>query len=247
MRNRVVLALCLAMFLGESAYASKKNAEQARRFFKQIPKDQKIPQALNRLTFGPRPGDARQVKAIGLKKWIDLQLHPERIPENPLLDAKLKTLDTLNMSGSEMVRKGMVGKLVARDLAGGKLLRAIYSNRQLDQVLDDFWFNHFNIFLDKGADRFMLTEYERDVIRPRVLGKFRDLLGATAKSPAMLFYLDNWMSADPNGPHLPDNAARPRIVRGPFGGRVLMPPLARVAPPNKNAPKGLNENYGREL
>jgi uncharacterized protein (DUF1800 family) len=219
MRNRVVLALCLAMFLGESAYASKKNAEQARRFFKQIPKDQKIPQALNRLTFGPRPGDARQVKAIGLKKWIDLQLHPERIPENPLLDAKLKTLDTLNMSGSEMVRKGMVGKLVARDLAGGKLLRAIYSNRQLDQVLDDFWFNHFNIFLDKGADRFMVTEYERGVIRPRVLGKFRDLLEATAKSPAMLFYLDNWQSVGPNAPQ----------PRGRKGSR------------------GLNENYGREL
>ena len=219
MRNRVVLALCLAMFLGESAFASKKNAEQGRQFFKQIPKDQRIPQALNRLTFGPRPGDARQVKAIGLKKWIDLQLHPERIPENPLLDAKLKTLDTLNMSGSEMVRKGMVRKLVARDLAEGKLLRAIYSNRQLDQVLDDFWFNHFNIFLDKGADRFMVTEYERGVIRPRVLGKFRDLLEATAKSPAMLFYLDNWQSVGPNAPQ----------PRGRKGSR------------------GLNENYGREL
>jgi uncharacterized protein (DUF1800 family) len=219
MRNRVVLALCLAMFLGESAFESKKNAEQGRQFFKQIPKDQRIPQALNRLTFGPRPGDARQVKAIGLKKWIDLQLHPERIPENPLLDAKLKTLDTLNMSGSEMVRKGMVGKLVARDLAEGKLLRAIYSNRQLDQVLDDFWFNHFNIFLDKGADRFMVTEYERGVIRPRVLGKFRDLLEATAKSPAMLFYLDNWQSVGPNAPQ----------PRGRKGSR------------------GLNENYGREL
>src|SRR5471032_1240889 len=219
MRNRVVLALCLAMFLGESAFASKKNAEQGRQFFKQIPKDQRIPQALNRLTFGPRPGDARQVKGIGLKKWIDLQLHPERIPENPLLDAKLKTLDTLNMSGSEMVRKGMVGKLVARDLAGGKLLRAIYSNRQLDQVLDDFWFNHFNIFLDKGADRFMVTEYERGVIRPRVLGKFRDLLEATAKSPAMLFYLENWQSVGPNAPQ----------------------------PRGRKGIRGLNENYGREL
>src|SRR5450432_1867151 len=219
MRNRVVLALCLAMFLGESAYASKKNAEQARRFFKQIPKDQKIPQALNRLTFGPRPGDARQVKAIGLKKWIDLQLHPERIPENPLLDAKLKTLDTLNMTGSEMVRKGMVRKLVARDLAEGKLLRAVYSNRQLAEVLDDFWYNHFNVFLDKGADRYLVTEYEREVIRPHVLGKFKDLLEATAKSPAMLFYLDNWQSVGPDAPQ----------ARGKKGAR------------------GLNENYGREL
>jgi uncharacterized protein (DUF1800 family) len=130
------------------------------------------------------------------------------------------------------------------ELSEQKLLRAVYSERQLQEVLTDFWFNHFNVDARKGADRFMLTEYERDVIRPRVLGKFRDLLGATAKSPAMLFYLDNWMSADPNGPHLPERA---RIVRGPFGGRVLMPPPGRVAPPNKNAPKGLNENYGREL
>lgn len=343
MRNRVVLALvaalCLAVFFGGSAYAGKKNAGQDRQFFKQIPKDRKILQALNRLTFGPRPGDAQQVKAIGLRKWIDLQLHPDRIPENPVLEAKLTPLDTLNMSGSEMVRnyptpqmvrqmvqglmpfpsdpdrKRMIQKLVARaekksggdgaanvnlpdgvreppalrdvvtpeqanalraggprqrleafqalskdkqddvlaalpagarqglfaiapaelrrrielangpqqvvarDLAEGKLLRAVYSNRQLGEVLDDFWFNHFNIFLDKGADRYLVTEYERAVIRPHVLGKFRDLLEATAKSPAMLFYLDNWQSVGPNAPQL----------RGRKGSR------------------GLNENYGREL
>ena len=85
-------------------------------------------------------------------------------------------------------------QVVARDLAEGKLLRAIYSNRQLEEVLVDFWFNHFNIFIDKGADRYLVTEYEREAIRPQVLGKFRDLLEATAKSPAMLFYLDNWQS-----------------------------------------------------
>ena len=85
-------------------------------------------------------------------------------------------------------------QVVARDLTEGKLLRAIYSNRQLEEVLTDFWFNHFNVYLDKGADHFMVTEYERDAIRPHVLGKFRDLLEATAKSPAMLFYLDNWQS-----------------------------------------------------
>jgi uncharacterized protein (DUF1800 family) len=78
-----------------------------------------------------------------------------------------------------------------------------------------------------------------------VLGKFRDLLGATAKSPAMLFYLDNWMSADPNGPH--PVSQPPRVVRGPFGGRVLMPRPPRQPQDRPNAPKGLNENYGREL
>ncbi len=109
--------------------------------------------------------------------------------------------------------------MVARDLTEGKLLRAVYSNRQLDEVLTDFWFNHFNVFLDKGADRYLVTEYERDVIRPHVLGKFKDLLEATAKSPAMLFYLDNWQSVGPNAPQ----------ARGKKGAR------------------GLNENYGREL
>jgi uncharacterized protein (DUF1800 family) len=113
-------------------------------------------------------------------------------------------------------------QVVARDLMEGKLLRAIYSNRQLAEVLDDFWFNHFNIFLDKGADRYLVTEYERDVIRPRVLGKFKDLLEATAKSPAMLFYLDNWQSVGPNAPQ-------------PRGGGA------------KKGQRGLNENYGREL
>ena len=81
------------------------------------------------------------------------------------------------------------------ELSEQKLLRAIYSERQLEQVLTDFWFNHFNVDARKGPARIMLTEYEREAIRPHVLGHFRDLLGATAKSPAMLFYLDNWMSA----------------------------------------------------
>ena len=110
-------------------------------------------------------------------------------------------------------------QMVARDLSEGKLLRAVYSNRQLDEVLADFWFNHFNVYLDKGADRYLVTEYERDVIRPHVLGKFNDLLEATAKSPAMLFYLDNWQSVGPDAPQ----------ARGKKGAR------------------GLNENYGREL
>ena len=344
MRNRVVLALasvlCLAVVPAISAYGKKKNAAEARQFLKQVNDDQKILQALNRLTFGPRPGDVQEVKSIGLKKWIDQQLHPEGIAENPVLGEKLRTLDTLTMSGGELVRnyptpqlvKQMVNgqvpfpndpdrklmltrliakyeekqaagtganaagapnpmgdpkklnelltreqirslrqgtaqerlavfqalpqekqdeviavlpggmrqglfafaspelrrrmlmtggpqQMVARDLSEGKLLRAAYSNRQLDEVLTDFWFNHFNVYLDKGADRYLVTEYERDVIRPHVLGKFKDLLTATAKSPAMLFYLDNWQSVGPNAPQ----------IRGKKGQR------------------GLNENYGREL
>jgi len=86
---------------------------------------------------------------------------------------------------------------VVAELGMAKVTRAIYSERQLQQVMDDFWFNHFNVFAGKGEDRYYLTSYERDVIDPHALGKFKDLVTATAKSPAMLFYLDNFLSADP--------------------------------------------------
>ena len=135
------------------------------------------------------------------------------------------------------------------ELSQQKVLRAIYSERQLQEVLADFWFNHFNVDARKGRDRFMLTEYEREAIRPHVLGRFRDLLEATAKSPAMLFYLDNWMSADPNGPHVDSRVAAGRgFGRGPFGGRGFGPRQPGAANGQGNrAPRGLNENYGREL
>ena len=128
-----------------------------------------------------------------------------------------------------------------------KLLRAIESDRQLEEVLTDFWFNHFNVFVGKGQVRQYLTEYERDVIRPHVLGNFRDLLGATAHSPAMLFYLDNWQSSTPNAPPLltPELQRRlnnPRVT--PSQQQQLM---SRLEQAKKQAPKGLNENYAREL
>jgi uncharacterized protein (DUF1800 family) len=334
------VVLIVAAYPGIAVYADK--TEDSTSFSRQISKDDRILQALSRLTFGARPGDAAQVKALGLKKWIDLQLHPDRIPENPMLLEKLKPLDSLTMSGSELVRnypapqivRQMVAgqipfpkdpdrrlliekaakraeakaeakkgdgatpppdapnrqaladiltpeeirslrtgpvqdrlavleamprakqddviaalpqqnrqalfavappdlrrrieltagpaQVVARDLQEGKVLRAVYSNRQLEEVLVDFWFNHFNVFMDKGADRYLTTEYERDAIRPHVLGKFRDLLEATAKSPAMLFYLDNWESV----------------------GADIPQPFRRA--PNAQR-RGLNENYGREL
>jgi len=129
---------------------------------------------------------------------------------------------------------------VADELVQAKLLRAIYSDRQLAEVMTDFWFNHFNVFAGKGPERLFLTNYEQEVIRPRALGKFEDLLLATAKSPAMLFYLDNWLSVGPNSMRslgIPDHPAR-------FGPRHFPP-----ANPNakRKANNGLNENYGREL
>ena len=127
-----------------------------------------------------------------------------------------------NLSIASESAESAAAQVVARDLQESKILRAVYSNRQLDEVLADFWFNHFNVYMDKGADRYLTTEYEREAIRPHVLGKFRDLLEATAKSPAMLFYLDNWQSVGPNAPQA--------LRGGPNAQR-----------------RGLNENYGREL
>ncbi len=125
--------------------------------------------------------------------------------------------------------------VVTNELAQAKLLRAIYGERQLQEVMTDFWFNHFNVFADKGPDRLLIASYERDVIRPRALGKFEDLLVATAKSPAMLFYLDNWLSVGPNSPQALGIPAHPG-------------PHARPQRPNKGKSRsGLNENYGREL
>ncbi len=98
-------------------------------------------------------------------------------------------------AGAGAARRG--AQVLLQELVAQKLLRAVYSERQLQEVLADFWFNHFNVFANKGLTRMYLTAYERDAIRPHVLGRFRDLLGATAKSPAMLFYLDNARSADP--------------------------------------------------
>jgi uncharacterized protein (DUF1800 family) len=237
--------------------------------------DQAIVHVLNRVGFGARPGDVERVRAIGIQRYIDEQLRPDRIPDNGM-GARLAGLETIRMSSRQIadeierpqIEARRERKLQAKDepettqprmpdplrqkanlviveLAEQKLLRAVYSERQLQEVLTDFWFNHFNVDARKGRDRFLLTEYERDTIRPRVLGKFRDLLEATAKSPAMLFYLDNWMSADPNGPHLESAIAGRRFKRRLGGPQGLAP--RRPAPQGKNAPKGLNENYGREL
>jgi uncharacterized protein (DUF1800 family) len=135
------------------------------------------------------------------------------------------------------------------ELSEQKLLRAVYSERQLEEALVDFWFNHFNVFVGKGQVRLYLTEYERDAIRPHVLGKFRDLLGATAHSPAMLFYLDNWQSTAAEGA---PTAADPRnrrsaAPRAGFRRRGVQPEMAADRPPAPMRRRGLNENYAREL
>jgi uncharacterized protein (DUF1800 family) len=335
--------------------------------------DEAILHAMNRLAYGPRPGDLERVRQMGLAKWIDQQLAPNSI-DDQAVNARLENLRTLSMSTARLIeeypqpkqaaiqaakradavansnqqlvntsgaavgpagskdkdmqngadvsattappappsssaavgqsapsnspevnvadkaavpasmktkpsasnpelagnpatpgagkRNGLSGpdpnavprviaddskkpQRVIEELAMAKVTRAIYSERQLQQVMDDFWFNHFNVYAAKGEDRWYLTSYERDVIQSHTLGKFKDLVTATAESPAMLFYLDNFLSVDPNA------AQRQAALRAMHQnrGRRARPPVPQ-APQNQQARKntrGLNENYGREL
>jgi uncharacterized protein (DUF1800 family) len=344
-----------------------------------LAEDEAIVHALNRLGYGPRPGELQRVKDVGLAKWIDRQLHPESINDSGM-EARLSRFTTLSMSSEALLerfprpavaakregvspqeyRKEQQEKLEAArqaadgpqgsnnrpeqmaeqpaaqqnddsqqgengrpnsrsrsqqtsspqvsspqtmapdelaeillpgaknlknqngsgnspanpggnplmnfeqlqtpqrvigELAMAKMDRAIYSEKQLYEQMVDFWFNHFNVFAGKGADRWLLTSYERDAIRPHAMGKFRDLLEATAKSPAMLFFLDNWQSVDPKAwARLQREQEERRAYRGrfggPFGGPRRLPPPASPNPkqnPAKRQERGLNENYGREL
>jgi uncharacterized protein (DUF1800 family) len=354
--SAAVLALCLLPALAGTKkikpIKARANPPQYVAFSKLLSKDALPGFALERLTFGPRPSDVEEIRRLGVDKWLDLQLHPDRLPEDPSLAGRLAPLQSLWMTPREAylhypppqmianVARGRAslpddpelrqvvlrladrylqkhpaaadgqapapppsdesdleprtrladllmpaqietlrtGKpdekkqvlaslprdkwldfvwalkpeqrkqlftvapvalrrelmlsvnpqnVVASDLTEAKLLRATYSNRQLEELLVDFWYNHFNVFLNKGGDRYLTPAYEREAIRPHVLGKFYDLLLATAESPAMLFYLDNWESVAPE-------TATPRPA-----------PLFAPAPPRPR--RGLNENYGREL
>jgi uncharacterized protein (DUF1800 family) len=279
MRNATLKALLCSFALGVCTLTADS-----------VSNDKTIAHVLSRVAFGPATADQERVRAIGVTRYIDEQLHPERLADAGM-EARLAGLQTLRMTSREIAEQFEIPQLQARaakkraalvnpgsqddkagqdakdqpgpeemrranqvmiELSEQKLLRAAYSERQLQEVLVDFWFNHFNVDARKGPAKFLLTEYERDAIRPHVLGKFRDLLEATAKSPAMLFYLDNWMSADPNGPRADAREPAPRyrpLRQGRFGDRaVTMPPQPeRLRPNGKSTPKGLNENYGREL
>jgi uncharacterized protein (DUF1800 family) len=179
------------------------------------------------------PPDERY-KAI-MKMPVDERLDLAKRYKGP---RAMQLVDDMKPEQRETVEAMIQPQAVLGELAEAKLLRAIYSNRQLDEVMTDFWFNHFNVFIGKGPDRYMVSAYERDVIRPHALGKFKDILAATAKSPAMLFYLDNWQSVGPNSELALYGPQRLAGRRGPF---------PRPRPKAKNRPSGLNENYAREI
>src|SRR5207248_4967968 len=180
---------------------------------------------------------ARQVKTIGVERYIAEQLDPDSIPEPIELRWRLAQLDTLRLDpvqlrqlyGPFRTLRGFKPnpeleraqrervRIILRDASEGRILRALLSPRQLHEVMVDFWFNHFNVFSGKGLDDVWIGNYEQRAIRPFVLGRFRDLLFAATKHPAMLVYLDNTLSASPASP----------------GGR--------------NNKVGLNENFAREV
>jgi len=183
---------------------------------------QDVTHLLNRTAFGARPGDLERVQKIGAEKYLEEQLHPPRVDDQST-DALLVKFPTLRMSAAELLEKyqrpaqlrkgrqetqrpqfqmrrlGETPQLILQELQAQKIVRAVHSQRQLQEVMTDFWFNHFNVFWNKNADRWLTTPYEMDVIRPHALGKFKELLEATAKSPAMLFYLDNHLSSSIKG------------------------------------------------
>ncbi|HSL48079.1 MAG TPA: DUF1800 domain-containing protein [Candidatus Deferrimicrobiaceae bacterium] len=210
--------------------------------------DQQILHVLNRLGYGPRPGDVDRMRAMGIAAYIERQLDARRIPD-PAVEQALAGYPVLALGTAELVRdyplpppqvrqrlaSGEMSRrevmemypaerrpvVVAAQLQAARVTRAVMSERQLEEVMVGFWFNHFNVYAQKGPVRWMVPAYEREAIRPYALGRFRDLVLATARHPAMLFYLDNWVST----------RADFVVPGGPGAGRRV----------------GLNENYAREL
>jgi uncharacterized protein (DUF1800 family) len=191
---------------------------------------------LNRLGFGPRPGDLAALGETGVDRYIERQLNPDSIPEPDDLASRIDGLRTLHLTPVELflefqepLRQAAKGDTDARKMARrqahqvimdaveARIVRAVYGVRQLQEVMAAFWFNHFNVFAGKGLCSIWTGAFEEEAIRPHTMGRFRDLLGATAKHPAMLFYLDNWQNTAPNAPG----------THGKFDG--------------------INENYAREV
>jgi uncharacterized protein (DUF1800 family) len=257
--HRLLLAGALALTACLAPSASLERAPAPAAALREQTADQQVRHALNRLTFGARPGDVDRVRRMGVDRWIARQLDPGSIADGEI-ERFLFRYPTLTMSPAQLMREHPTPAMVLargragrgpRDSAGrsrlspgdsaalrsaaqasrrilvelqtAKVARAVMSERQLVEVMVDFWENHFSVFAGKGPERYLLASYDRDVIRPHAMGRFRDLLESVARSPAMLFYLDNWQS----------QAERDRPVLRARRGRAPA--------------RGLNENYAREL
>ncbi len=281
-----------------------------------LTEEQKIVHALNRLGFGPRPGDVDRVKAMGLSAYIDRQLNAP-VGGDPAVEAKLAPFPILAQSNAELATayytnlragveaKQLQGKIAERMQGSGqemmspeemaespekraenmrkmyaaatpeereklqamrknrqkegrkdgiqdasralqvaKVVRATESENQLHEVMSDFWGNHFNIDIRKNQCRVLKVADEREVIRKNALGSFRDLLGASAHSPAMMVYLDNASNVAPQ----PDNPRREKM-RQAYMDRMAKEgdPLTQAVVASKRGKQGINENYAREI
>ena len=226
---------------------------------------QEIIHVLNRITYGPRPGDVAAVEQMGLRNYIEQQLHPESLDDSlvddamdkfPLLQLSPDKLESMYHNERKLSKlrkdvqahpelaatdnpqiqqmagetKKITTSAVISELEDAKLFRATYSNRQLQEVLVDFWSNHFNIDVKKKDCAFLDVSEDQDVIRPHIWGSFHDLLEATAKSPAMLYYLDNFENSAP-----------------PPKGAQDQPMVASSKKKKKDLANGINENYAREI
>lgn len=291
-----------------------------------LSENQKIIHVLNRLGFGPRPGDVERVRSMGIDRYIEQQLNPESIDDAAAI-RRTENLEVFGMTTAEIFAKypnpvALLRQLegdnrqqrnqapganpqgqtppenpeeqkrqqrerrqkleqlyreynlrpagqILPQIVGNRLLRAAYSERQLQEVMVDFWQNHFNVFSGKNAVRWYIPSYERDVLRKYALGNFRDLVVGTAQHPAMLFYLDNFESVAPNAQNRGNNPAANRVLRQIQSGNLSpkmreqikrqrgitdaeLDAFIRQARNNPQAgqqrnQRGLNENYAREL
>ena len=247
-----------------------------------LSEDQKVLHLLSRITFGARPGDVEKVKRLGVEAFLEEQLSPSASVDYEVA-ARLAPLETLEMTPGElfdaflppdrdrrrrrqsddertreearieMAEMRRSQSQIQLQLTQAKLIRAVYSENQLFELMVDFWMNHFNVFMLKNWDRFLTTDFEENVIRPNSLGRFEDLLVSVARSPAMLYYLDNWLSS------APEEVIRNRLRKQ--GGQLRKRRLRtmdreerdqalarRLGPtPALFRAKGLNENYAKEL
>ncbi len=255
----LTVAACFILPLGAGAVHGQSPPDSVERA--------RVVHLLNRIAYGPRPGDIDRVLAIGIDRFIEQQLHPERLPDDEL-ERSLNKFQVLSLTDRDLlriIREQRQAQRPASDPAAAQVqgkpkqrnryallrlqyqnvavFRAAQSERQLYEVMADFWANHFNVFFGKGLARVLLPTYIEETIRPNALGRFEDLLVLTAQSPAMLYYLDNFQSVAPG--------ARPREPARNMNG--MLPPAEQRradsirAVRNARRPTGLNENYAREL
>lgn len=184
---------------------------------------------LNRLSFGPKPGDLEHIQAIGIDAYLQEQLSPNNRLQPIDLEQKLDRLSSIFLTSPQLLQifpqsiqgkkltleeRNQFRRLIRSQAITARLLRATESPQQLQEIMTAFWFNHFNVSFDKGNNGILISSYENQALRPNVLGNFRDLLEATAKHPVMLTYLDN---------------------------------IRNQAPNSRNPKVGINGNYAREL